>query len=100
MLATLFRDEEKTIGVARVELTDGGVTKQRVANAIGWFVVDLEETLTTLRSQLVVGGPQTRPFGPASFAPAIKLIAGTPRQIARMNKRAAKAYEKRRNLGN
>lgn len=53
---TLFKNEKESyVGLARVELVDGGVTRQRVASAISWYVSEAQEALKVLTQQVVAG---------------------------------------------
>ncbi len=53
---TLFKGEGGGyIGIARVELVDGGVTRARVANAILWYVAEAHDAIKKLTTQVVAG---------------------------------------------
>jgi hypothetical protein len=51
---TLFK-KDAYIGLARVELIDGGVTRERVSNAIAWYVAEVHDALKKLTQQVVAG---------------------------------------------
>jgi hypothetical protein len=99
MLVTLFKDEAKQIGVGRVELTVGGVTKKHVADMIVWFVIDFHGMLNTLNSQITAEGPSSAAQLKGGAAPpATRPIVPTPQEIARMGKLVSKPYEEQRGL--
>lgn len=94
MLVTVFKDEEPgKLGVARVELTLGGVTKKHVAEAITWFVIDLQDMLKALGSQ--VTAEAAKDGKNVALIPTPRPVAATPQEIARLSKRAARPYEER-----
>jgi hypothetical protein len=97
MLLTLFKDDEKNIGIGRIELTDGGVTKKHVGAAISWFVNDVRELLKSINSQVTVQGPQGA-AKQVALAPTLRPLAATREQVARAMKRLTKPYEVRRDL--
>jgi hypothetical protein len=53
---TLFKNEKEAyVGLARIEIVDGGVTRERLANAITWYVVEVHDALKKLTQQVVAG---------------------------------------------
>lgn len=86
---TLFKtDEETHVGLARIDFIDGGVTRERIANGILWYVAEVHETLTALTKQVVAdvnagGKPNTLTM---SGSTAIRAIAAKPELVARIVK--------------
>jgi hypothetical protein len=84
---TLFKtDKETHVGLARVELIDGGVTRARIANAILWYVAEVHETLTNLTKQVVAGVNADGKPNTLSGGTTIRSIAATPEIVARIVK--------------
>jgi hypothetical protein len=87
LLLTLFKDDvSKGLGIARVELTDGGVTRQHIAAALTWFVIEMRETVQKLNTAVIAGvqsGTQQLSQTPADRATFRK---PTPQDLARITK--------------
>jgi hypothetical protein len=98
MLVTLFKDAPKQIGVARVELTVGGVTKKHVAEMIVWFVIDFHDMLNIVNSQITAEGPGGAAQLKGGVPLAVRPIRPTAHEIARMSKRVSRPYEEQRGL--
>ena len=61
MLVTVTKLDEEKIGIGRVMVTDGGVTKKNVAINVATFVGAVQSTIKFLTSQLVAGIQQGSP---------------------------------------
>jgi hypothetical protein len=62
---TFFREEGEKIGVGRIGLVDGGVTRRNLGTEIGYFAIEFRSAMKKLESQLTAGIPA--PFQRASF---------------------------------
>lgn len=95
---TLFKNEKEAyVGLARVELIDGGVTRERLANAITWYVVEVHEALAKLTKQVVAGvdaDGKTKPLA-MDGAAAPQPVAADRETVARMMKAISRLADKR-----
>lgn len=95
---TLFKNEKDAyVGLARVELIDGGVTRERLANAITWYVVEVHEALAKLTKQVVAGvdaDGKTKPLV-MDGAAAPQPVAANPEIMSQMTKALSRLADKR-----
>lgn len=100
-MLTLFKEEaESVVCLARIELVDGGITRERLASAIALYVTEVRETVDKLTAQVVAGmkpDEKTKALTLATDATP-RSIAPSPRLIARIGKVLGRPYEKRRSL--
>jgi hypothetical protein len=82
---TLFKNDKQThVGLARIDLIDGGVTRERIANGILWYVAEVHETLDSLAKQVLADANANGKSD--TLATAIRPIAATPEVVARIVK--------------
>lgn len=97
MFLTLFKDEKNTIGIARVELVEGGMTKKNLALAIIWFVTEFRETMKKLEAQVTAGQQIPGAFRTATDpAAALRPVAASPEAMARWGAKLTKPFTRAR----
>ncbi len=92
---TFFREDSGKLGVGRVDLVTGGVTRENLGTEIGFFAIEFRETLERLSKQLVAGTPA--PFQRASlgYKKPIRGFIVSPVEAARMGARMEQDYRNR-----
>jgi hypothetical protein len=94
---TLFKNEKDAyVGLARIEIVDGGVTRERLANAITWYVVEVHDALQKLTQQVVAGvsaDGKTKTLAMDAAAP--RPIKPVPEAIVHMTKAMSRLADKR-----
>ena len=88
LFLTLFKDDESNLGIARVELVEGGTTKKNLALAIIWFVTEYRETIEKLQATAAYQAPGTL----RTPAAALRSVVAAPGLVARWSEELTKSH--------